>query len=126
MVYRRMGEDETLRGGHLGRQGYAHCTLVLQGEGRGTLALLRGEAGYDVFRFDIETPAAEETAALEPSEDGSWTCENGHAGNNGNFCTECGAPRPQVPEALTHCANCGYEFGDTVPNFCPNCGQPTK
>ena len=92
----------------------------------GTLALLRGEAGYEVFRFDIETPAAEETAALEPSEDGSWTCENGHAGNNGNFCTECGAPRPQVPEALTHCANCGYEFGDTVPNFCPNCGQPTK
>jgi hypothetical protein len=42
MVDRRMGEDETLRGGHLGSQGYAHGTLVLQGEGRSSLALLRG------------------------------------------------------------------------------------
>jgi hypothetical protein len=39
---RRMTEDEALRGGHLGGQSSAHGMLVLQGEGRGALALLRG------------------------------------------------------------------------------------
>jgi hypothetical protein len=40
MVDRRMAEDEALRGGHLGGQSSAHGTLVLQGEGGGTLTLL--------------------------------------------------------------------------------------
>jgi hypothetical protein len=39
---RRMDEDEVLRGGHLGGQGGVHGTLLLLGEGRGALALLRG------------------------------------------------------------------------------------
>jgi hypothetical protein len=42
MIDRRMAKDEVLRGGHLGGQGYAHGMLMLQGEGRGVLALLRG------------------------------------------------------------------------------------
>jgi hypothetical protein len=39
------GEDETMRGSHLGGQGGAHGTLLLQGEGRSALALLRGSHG---------------------------------------------------------------------------------
>ena len=38
-----------------------------------------------------------ECGAAKPSneEDGTWTCENGHEGNTGKFCTECGATKPQ-------------------------------
>ena len=30
----------------------------------------------------------------------TWTCVNGHEGNTGKFCTECGAPKP-APETWT-------------------------
>ena len=56
-----------------------------------------------------------ECGAAKPVED-TWTCENGHEGNTGNFCTECGAPRPV--QAWT-CEN-GHE-GNTG-NFCIECG----
>ena len=62
-------------------------------------------------------PAADPSAG-----DGSWTCENGHPGNTGKFCTECGAAKPVEEPALTKCPNCGYAFGDTLPKFCPECG----
>ena len=69
-------------------------------------------------------PAAEEPAA---EDDGTWTCANGHGGNTGNFCSECGSPKPaEEPEPLTHCPSCNYEFGSTVPKFCPNCGTPAN
>jgi hypothetical protein len=42
---RRATEEKTLRGGHLGGQGGAQGTLLLQGEGRGALALPRGSHG---------------------------------------------------------------------------------
>ena len=71
-----------------------------------------------VRRGRIDAPAP--TAAPAASDDGSWTCENGHSGNTGNFCTECGAARP----AAHSCQSCGYDFGDTTPKFCPNCGKP--
>ena len=44
----------------------------------------------------------------------SWTCINGHEGNTGKFCNECGAPRP-VPEDPWTCEN-GHE-GNTG-KFC--------
>lgn len=49
-----------------------------------------------------------------------WSCgECGHI-NHRNFCTECGAPKPQFK---TSCDNCHYLFGvDEMPNFCPECG----
>lgn len=48
----------------------------------------------------------------------SWACTNcGQEGNTGNFCSNCGAARPDGPWA---CANCGQE-GNTG-NFCSNCG----
>ena len=69
----------------------------------------------------------------------AWTCVNGHEGNTGNFCSECGAPRPTptpaptpepTPEPTTApagndgvwtCAN-GHE-GNTG-KFCTECGAP--
>ena len=99
----------------------------------GSLALLySSNTGYTVMRFQVEAaqkapevpaPAVTETPAAK--DDGSWTCVNGHSGNTGNFCGECGSPRP-VEEKLTNCPNCQYKFGDQVPNFCPNCGQSLK
>jgi hypothetical protein len=41
----RAATEEALRGGHLSGQGDAHGTLLLQGKGRNTLALLRGGDG---------------------------------------------------------------------------------
>jgi hypothetical protein len=28
--------------------------------------------------------------------EGPWTCENGHEGNTGKFCSECGLPKPSA------------------------------
>ena len=47
-----------------------------------------------------------------------WLCECG-AGNNGNFCTNCGAARP-VKEVV--CTGCGYKPEGEAPKFCPECG----
>ncbi len=47
---------------------------------------------------------------------GGWTCECGSS-NNGNFCTNCGKPRPKP--ANWFCPECGTENGG---NFCTNCG----
>jgi membrane protease subunit (stomatin/prohibitin family) len=43
--------------------------------------------------------------------------------NTGNFCHDCGKPRPV---ALHYqCDKCGWEPEDqnNVPKFCPNCGD---
>ena len=51
-------------------------------------------------------------------EDG-WKCACG-AVNKGNFCGECGAKKPS-----TKCTNCGYEPETPAnpPKFCPECGN---
>ena len=49
----------------------------------------------------------------------AWTCENGHAGNTGNFCSECGAPKP-APAAWT----CENGHGGNTGKFCTECGAP--
>lgn len=116
----------------------------------GTVAVVRPDYhNYEIYHFDASaasaapaagTPAEGTEDAEDTSKDNvtlgenlenapeeaapapeSWTCENGHEGNTGNFCSECGAPKP-AEEALTACPECGYEFGDTAPKFCPNCG----
>ena len=60
---------------------------------QGVNDLLNGKLGKkkDKKNQKQETPA--QTAAV----DGTWTCPNpecGHAGNTGNFCTECGTRKP--------------------------------
>lgn len=50
---------------------------------------------------------------------GGWTCQCG-AVNQGNFCSECGAKKPEAPKKR-FCTNCGAELADGV-KFCPECG----
>ena len=101
----------------------------------GTVALVYyGSRQYSIVKLEKPEPAAapsaeeapaeapEANAEAAPAQDGSWTCENGHAGNTGKFCTECGAAKPVVEEKITKCPNCGYEFGEETPKFCPECG----
>lgn len=54
--------------------------------------------------------------------DDTWTCSCG-AVNKGNFCSNCGSKKPD--NAVSRCANCGWtsEAGLPVPKFCPNCGS---
>ena len=87
----------------------------------GTVAVVSlGSRQYRIYQLNIEKPEPAAVPAVQP-DDRSWTCVNGHSGNTGNFCTECGSPRPQEKTA---CAACGYEFTDGIPKFCPNCGTP--
>ena len=49
-----------------------------------------------------------------------WTCQCGTSGNMGNFCQNCGRPRPSANQGWT--CQCGAS-GNTG-NFCQNCGKP--
>ena len=60
----------------------------------------------------------------KPASADGWTCTCG-AVNKGKFCSECGKPRPAgVPKYK--CDKCGWEPEDpTHPSkFCPECGDP--
>jgi len=48
-----------------------------------------------------------------------WACECGTGGNTGNFCSNCGKPKP-APAGWT--CECGQV--NTSGNFCSNCGKP--
>ena len=97
-----------------------------------------GNHTYRIFTFshDMDVPvkstatvpdSADElremdTAASET--DGAWTCSNGHAGNTGKFCPECGEAKPA--QDVT-CPSCGTVYPtDQVPNFCPEDGTKLK
>ena len=54
-----------------------------------------------------------------PKPQAGWKCSCGTV-NSGNFCTNCGAKKPSV-----RCAKCGWEAADgSAPKFCPECGAP--
>jgi membrane protease subunit (stomatin/prohibitin family) len=51
---------------------------------------------------------------------GAWDCTCGNKGLTGNFCSNCGAKRPeQTP--LTWDCTCGRK--GITGNFCDNCGK---
>ncbi|MBR5409561.1 MAG: SPFH domain-containing protein, partial [Clostridia bacterium] len=54
-----------------------------------------------------------------------WTCKCG-AVNKGNFCYNCGSPKPVEGAARYRCSKCGWEPEDPAnpPKFCPQCGDP--
>lgn len=59
----------------------------------------------------LTLPATGVSAASE-----AWICPDCGAENNGNFCSNCGAP---APSADWTCPSCGAENSG---NFCSNCG----
>ncbi len=98
-------------------------SIYLTGDGTAALVYY-GYRQYMLYQFEITVPDAAELAAPAEAEEDGWTCENGHSGNHGNFCSECGSPRPE--EGAHTCPNCGYELSEPLPNFCPNCGKPIE
>lgn len=92
--------------------------------------------------------AAEDAAkaAQAAAEAARWTCECG-AQNEGNFCIQCGKPKPKTgwtcecgttcegkfcpncgkPKPVAYrCNKCGYvpDPSAPLPKFCPECGDP--
>ena len=66
-----------------------------------------------------------ECGAPRPAAEETWTCINGHEGNTGKFCSECGAKKP-AGAPVYKCDKCGWEPEDPSkpPKFCPECGDP--
>ncbi|MBQ8783909.1 MAG: SPFH domain-containing protein [Clostridia bacterium] len=64
-----------------------------------------------------------ECGAKKPEADG-WTCSCG-AVNKGKFCSNCGAKKPEGAP-LYQCDKCGWKPEDpnNPPKFCPECGDP--
>lgn len=61
--------------------------------------------------------AQQQPQTQAPTQTG-WTCSCGAAENTGNFCTECGAKKPE--ENVWVCACGSHNKG----RFCPQCGKP--
>lgn len=62
----------------------------------GTLALIySGSRQYTLCKLEVKEAAPAPAPQDAPADDGTWTCPNGHSGNTGKFCPECGAPRPE-------------------------------
>ena len=60
-----------------------------------------------------------ECGAKKPASSDSWTCKCGTE-CTGKFCPECGAKKPDKGPAGWYCTNCGTK--NTVGRFCSNCG----
>lgn len=50
---------------------------------------------------------------------GTWTCSKCGAANTGNFCSECGAKKPEAVK----CPKCGFDLTGRTGKFCPECGN---
>lgn len=60
-------------------------------------------------------------AAPSSSQAMIWECPNCHQENAGNFCANCGTPKPAAPTAK-FCPQCGAKV-ELGAKFCSNCGH---
>ena len=63
-------------------------------------------------------------AAVEMAAPAGWVCPQCGAKNEGKFCENCGAKRPE-PRKPFQCGRCGWAPEDpaSAPKFCPECGS---
>ena len=73
---------------------------------------------------DATAQVAPQTVVAPAATADQWTCACG-AVNEGKFCTNCGAKRPEAAK-IFRCDKCGWTPEDPTnpPKFCPNCGDP--
>ncbi len=74
--------------------------------------VMMGRENGQAFHEAQQTPSAPKLAP------GEWLCVCGTV-NQGKFCPNCGAARP---EQGTRCPACGWTSRENGMRFCPNCG----
>lgn len=113
--------------------------------GMGMAQNVGGNSAAQLFQMgQQQAPAAAQPAPVAPAA-GSWKCSCG-ATVTGNFCTECGAKKPEnnswtcscgsvntgkfcpncgAKKPSVKCPKCGFEPADPAnpPKFCPECGE---
>ncbi len=77
---------------------------------------MASQAG-NINTADLYARAAAEKEQAATPKAGEWTCSCG-AKNTGNFCSNCGQPKPVSNEWTCSCGSVN------TGNFCSNCGQP--
>ncbi len=81
-----------------------------------------GSRSYAVYELDEQTAPAPAPAGSNAGE--TWTCANGHSGNTGAFCTECGSPRPAPVSEDDGTWTCANGHSGNTGKFCSECGSP--
>lgn len=83
--------------------------------GMGMAAQAGGVNAGNLFAMAQQQQAAHQQQQKPPT----WKCSAcGHDGNRGNFCAECGKPKPTVSEWQCECG------AKNTGKFCAECGKP--
>lgn len=87
---------------------------------------IHSEIPFEVEQQSVpaEEPSVETdqpSATLEEPDLNSWDCPSCGQHNTGNFCMNCGTPKPVPEDNHWICTKCETE---NEGNFCTNCGSP--
>ncbi len=75
-----------------------------------------GANAANLFAMGQQQAPVQQAPQMQPQAAGGWTCACGTV-NNGNFCSNCGSPRPSSDWTCS----CGTVNSG---KFCSNCGSP--
>ena len=79
-----------------------------------------GANAANLFAMSQQQQQAQQSQQ-EQQKPATWKCTScGHDGNRGNFCAECGSPKP-APIGEWKCPECG---ATNKGKFCSECGKP--
>lgn len=116
-----MMSDPTIREGYVQSsvaQGLENAGSNTAGAGQAYMAMGMGmQTGGNFTASASASNQAQMEREQNKSPANAWTCSCG-AVNTGNFCTNCGKPKPN-----THTWTCSCGAVNTG-NFCTNCGKP--